>query len=111
MVGEINSIRIPANENLERNVAEMVPITISSALLAVPEAPRTALRPQFHHHPRQVYSVAHVESVRKINPFEFSGIRFVLPCQPPRFHKNHFTSRQCARVWRADAFARPKSKQ
>ena len=39
------AIRIPATENLERYVAKMVPITSSSTLWAVPEAPRTALRP------------------------------------------------------------------
>jgi hypothetical protein len=32
VVGKINSIRIPANENLERDVPESMPITTSSAL-------------------------------------------------------------------------------
>ena len=39
------AIRIPANENLERDVAKMVPITSSSMLRAVPEAPHPPLRP------------------------------------------------------------------
>jgi hypothetical protein len=34
VVGKVNSIRIPANENLERDVPEIMSITTSSALRA-----------------------------------------------------------------------------
>jgi hypothetical protein len=39
------AIRIPANENLEREVAKMVPVTSSSTLRAVPEAPSHGVVP------------------------------------------------------------------
>ena len=64
------AIRIPAKENLERDVAKMVPITSSSTLRAVPEAPRTALRPPWR--PRPVYAVANAQSFQKNTPVQFS---------------------------------------
>jgi hypothetical protein len=45
------AIRIPANENLEREVARMMPVTSSRMLGAVPEARRTALCPPSLHSP------------------------------------------------------------
>src|SRR5580658_3394127 len=70
-----------------------------------------ALRPPVPPHPGPMYSVAHEESVKKKTRVEFSGIRFALRCQPPRFYKGFFSGRWCDRIGCTNAFARPKSKQ